>query len=127
MRRQVCWRGRDGGQRWEGWWVVPGAVVVLWCCGGPRPLLLLPHPETAIAHHLAPRLHPPAPCLLPSPPSLLPCPQTLVSDGYIPVVASVASDGRGQGLNVNADTAAGEVRRRGGGGGGGGVGTRAVR
>lgn len=35
--------------------------------------------------------------------------QTLVADGYIPVVASVASDGKGQGLNVNADTAAGEV------------------
>lgn len=45
-------------------------------------------------------------------PSLLtiPCSQTLVTDGYIPVVASVASDGKGQGLNVNADTAAGEVR-----------------
>ncbi len=37
--------------------------------------------------------------------------QTLVSDGYIPVVASVASNGKGQGLNVNADTAAGEVSR----------------
>ncbi|KAL4423970.1 hypothetical protein ABPG75_001271 [Micractinium tetrahymenae] len=35
--------------------------------------------------------------------------KTLVSDGYIPVVASVASDGKGQGLNVNADTAAGEI------------------
>lgn len=46
------------------------------------------------------------PCL---PPGL--APQTLASDGYIPVVASVASDGKGQGLNVNADTAAGEVRR----------------
>ncbi len=32
-----------------------------------------------------------------------------MADGYIPVVASVASDGKGQGLNVNADTAAGEV------------------
>jgi acetylglutamate kinase len=39
-------------------------------------------------------------------PSLL---RTLVSDGYIPVVASVASNGKGQGLNVNADTAAGEI------------------
>lgn len=37
-------------------------------------------------------------------------PQTLVKDNYIPVVASVASDGQGQALNVNADTAAGEVR-----------------
>ncbi|PSC73451.1 Acetylglutamate kinase [Micractinium conductrix] len=35
--------------------------------------------------------------------------RTLVADGYIPVVASVASDGHGQGLNVNADTAAGEI------------------
>ncbi|KAL4418704.1 hypothetical protein ABPG77_004884 [Micractinium sp. CCAP 211/92] len=35
--------------------------------------------------------------------------RTLVDDGYIPVVASVASDGKGQGLNVNADTAAGEI------------------
>ena len=35
--------------------------------------------------------------------------QTLVEDNYIPVVASVASDGNGQALNVNADTAAGEV------------------
>ena len=34
---------------------------------------------------------------------------TLVADGYIPVVASVASNGAGQALNVNADTAAGEV------------------
>lgn len=34
---------------------------------------------------------------------------TLVADGYIPVVASVASNGGGQALNVNADTAAGEV------------------
>ena len=33
----------------------------------------------------------------------------LASQGYIPVVASVASDGRGQALNVNADTAAGEI------------------
>jgi acetylglutamate kinase len=35
--------------------------------------------------------------------------QTLVSDDYIPVLASVASDGAGQALNVNADTAAGEI------------------
>ena len=42
-------------------------------------------------------------------PPPLPWLQTLVSDGYIPVVASVASNGKGQGLNVNADTAAGEV------------------
>ncbi len=34
---------------------------------------------------------------------------TLVADGYIPVVASVAADANGQALNVNADTAAGEV------------------
>lgn len=34
---------------------------------------------------------------------------TLVGDGYIPVVASVAADSNGQALNVNADTAAGEV------------------
>lgn len=33
----------------------------------------------------------------------------LARDGYIPVVASVASDGKGQALNVNADTAAGEI------------------
>ena len=36
--------------------------------------------------------------------------RTLVDDGYIPVVASVASDDSGQALNVNADIAAGEVR-----------------
>jgi hypothetical protein len=35
---------------------------------------------------------------------------SLVSSGYIPVVATVATDDRGQALNVNADTAAGEVR-----------------
>ncbi|KDD72126.1 hypothetical protein H632_c3824p0 [Helicosporidium sp. ATCC 50920] len=35
--------------------------------------------------------------------------RTLVAGGHIPVVASVASDGRGQALNVNADTAAGEI------------------
>ena len=36
--------------------------------------------------------------------------RTLADDGYIPVVASVASDHRGQALNVNADIAAGEAR-----------------
>jgi acetylglutamate kinase len=35
--------------------------------------------------------------------------RTLVEDGYIPVVASVAADKNGQALNVNADIAAGEV------------------
>jgi len=35
--------------------------------------------------------------------------RTLVEDGYIPVVASVAADSNGQALNVNADIAAGEV------------------
>ena len=39
-------------------------------------------------------------------PSLL---STLVEAGYIPVLASVAADPTGQALNVNADTAAGEV------------------
>jgi acetylglutamate kinase len=34
---------------------------------------------------------------------------SLVRDGYIPVVATVAVDSSGQALNVNADTAAGEV------------------
>ena len=34
---------------------------------------------------------------------------TLVAAGYIPVVASVAADEGGQALNVNADTAAGEI------------------
>ena len=33
----------------------------------------------------------------------------LVSVGYIPVVATVAMDARGQALNVNADTAAGAI------------------
>ncbi len=37
--------------------------------------------------------------------------KTLVESGYIPVVASVAADGDGQALNVNADIAAGEVRQ----------------
>lgn len=36
--------------------------------------------------------------------------RTLVHDGYIPVVASVAADPSGQSLNVNADIAAGEAR-----------------
>lgn len=36
--------------------------------------------------------------------------RTLVDDGYIPVVASVAADVSGQALNVNADIAAGEAR-----------------
>ncbi|CAL5225581.1 g8426 [Coccomyxa viridis] len=35
--------------------------------------------------------------------------KTLVESGYIPVVASVAADGDGQALNVNADIAAGEI------------------
>lgn len=35
---------------------------------------------------------------------------SLVNSGYIPVVATVATDETGQALNVNADTAAGEVR-----------------
>ena len=34
---------------------------------------------------------------------------TLVADGYIPVLATVAADSNGQALNVNADIAAGEV------------------
>jgi hypothetical protein len=34
---------------------------------------------------------------------------SLVSSGYIPVVATVATDETGQALNVNADTAAGEI------------------
>jgi len=35
--------------------------------------------------------------------------KSLVNSGYIPVVATVATDEHGQALNVNADTAAGEV------------------
>lgn len=35
--------------------------------------------------------------------------RSLVSSGYIPVVATVATDETGQALNVNADTAAGEI------------------
>lgn len=33
----------------------------------------------------------------------------LGNDGYIPVVATIATDATGQALNINADTAAGEV------------------
>lgn len=33
----------------------------------------------------------------------------LGDDGYIPVVATIATDPTGQALNINADTAAGEV------------------
>jgi len=36
--------------------------------------------------------------------------ETLVRDGYIPVLATVASSPTGESLNVNADIAAGEVR-----------------
>lgn len=36
--------------------------------------------------------------------------ETLVRDGYIPVLATVASSPSGESLNVNADIAAGEVR-----------------
>jgi acetylglutamate kinase len=36
--------------------------------------------------------------------------ETLVRDGYIPVLATVASSPAGESLNVNADIAAGEVR-----------------
>jgi hypothetical protein len=35
--------------------------------------------------------------------------RSLVDSGYIPVVATVATDESGQALNVNADTAAGEI------------------
>ena len=35
--------------------------------------------------------------------------ETLVKDGYIPVLATVASSPTGESLNVNADIAAGEV------------------
>ena len=35
---------------------------------------------------------------------------TMVNNGYIPVVATIATDPTGQALNINADTAAGEVR-----------------
>lgn len=37
--------------------------------------------------------------------------ETLVKDGYIPVLATVASSPTGESLNVNADIAAGEVPR----------------
>jgi len=35
--------------------------------------------------------------------------QSLVDNGYIPVVSSVATDDRGQPYNINADTVAGEI------------------
>ncbi|NET45776.1 acetylglutamate kinase [Okeania sp. SIO2B3] len=35
--------------------------------------------------------------------------QSLVDDGYIPVVSSVAADEKGQAYNINADTVAGEI------------------
>lgn len=35
--------------------------------------------------------------------------KTVVKDGYIPVVATVACDDKSQTLNINADLAAGEV------------------
>ncbi|MCP6761748.1 MAG: acetylglutamate kinase [Fischerella sp. CENA71] len=35
--------------------------------------------------------------------------ETLVSNGYIPVVSSVAADDNGQAYNINADTVAGEI------------------
>jgi acetylglutamate kinase len=35
--------------------------------------------------------------------------ESLVKDGYIPVVSSVAADDRGQSYNINADTVAGEI------------------
>jgi acetylglutamate kinase len=35
--------------------------------------------------------------------------ESLVKDGYIPVVSSVAADDRGQAYNINADTVAGEL------------------
>lgn len=37
---------------------------------------------------------------------------SLVSGGYIPVIATVAADDVGNALNINADTAAGEVGGR---------------
>lgn len=39
--------------------------------------------------------------------------RSLVNSGYLPVVATVATDEHGQALNVNADTAAGEVGTKG--------------
>ncbi|MGC9504064.1 acetylglutamate kinase [Baaleninema sp.] len=35
--------------------------------------------------------------------------ESLVSDGYVPVVSSVAADETGQAYNINADTVAGEI------------------
>lgn len=34
---------------------------------------------------------------------------TLVAQGYVPVISSVAADGKGQAHNINADTVAGEI------------------
>lgn len=34
---------------------------------------------------------------------------SLVKESYIPVVATIATDEKGQALNINADTAAGEI------------------
>jgi hypothetical protein len=36
-------------------------------------------------------------------------PQIAAENGYTPVVATIATDDQGQALNINADTAAGEV------------------
>jgi acetylglutamate kinase len=36
--------------------------------------------------------------------------ETMSRNGFIPVVATIATDDKGQALNINADTAAGEVR-----------------
>lgn len=35
--------------------------------------------------------------------------QTLVTNGYVPVISSVATDDQGQAYNINADTVAGEI------------------
>lgn len=35
--------------------------------------------------------------------------ETLVNNGYVPVISSVAADENGQAYNINADTAAGEI------------------
>ncbi len=35
--------------------------------------------------------------------------ETLVENGYVPVISSVAADGKGQAHNINADTVAGEI------------------
>lgn len=39
------------------------------------------------------------------------CEQIAAENNYVPVVATIATDDKGQALNINADTAAGEVRR----------------